>query len=256
MEFISRHRLGLFVWITIGVIALVLWEARGALPVFGIAIALAFLLDPPVTALNRRFGVPRLAGILLVYVVVVVAVVGLGYLLIPPLFDQVKRFLEELPPREVARRMGVKVETVRTRTKRALARLREGLDGEYGERKPWSLALSPLALPRRAAGPLLGALVVDTKVKLLAAAALCALVAVTWSWRSSSRSGAGAARAPGRTGSSVAEEDAKDDEGWKFTDTFGRDDLLLVAKVADLAHSWIFAQTQSQDDEKTTRNRR
>jgi len=97
MEFISRHRLGLFVWITIGVIALVLWEARGALPVFGIAIALAFLLDPPVTALNRRFGVPRLAGILLVYVVVVVAVVGLGYLLIPPLFDQVKRFLEELP---------------------------------------------------------------------------------------------------------------------------------------------------------------
>jgi hypothetical protein len=52
------------------------------------------------------------------------------------------------------------------------------------------------------------------------------------------------------------EKDAKDDEGWKFTDTFGRDDLLLVAKVADLAHSWIFAQTQSQDDEKTTRNRR
>lgn len=97
MEFISRHRLGLFVWITIGVIALVLWEARGALPVFGIAIALAFVLDPPVTALNHRFGIPRLAGILLVYVVVVVVVIGLGYLLVPPLFDQLKRFLEELP---------------------------------------------------------------------------------------------------------------------------------------------------------------
>ena len=97
MEFISRHRLGLFVWFSIGIMALVLWEARGALPVFGIAIALAFLLDPPVTALNHRFGVPRLAGILLVYVVVLVAVVGLGFLLVPPLFDQLRRFLEDLP---------------------------------------------------------------------------------------------------------------------------------------------------------------
>ena len=97
MEFISRHRLGLFVSFTIAIVALVLWEARGALPVFGIAIALAFLLDPPVTALNRRFGVPRIAGILLVYVVVVVGAIGLGFLLIPPLFDQIRRFLEDLP---------------------------------------------------------------------------------------------------------------------------------------------------------------
>ncbi len=97
MEFISRHRLGLFVSFTIAIVALVLWEARGALPVFGIAIALAFLLDPPVTALNRRFGVPRIAGILLVYVVVVVGAIGLGFLLIRPLFDQIRRFLEDLP---------------------------------------------------------------------------------------------------------------------------------------------------------------
>jgi hypothetical protein len=32
----------------------------------------------------------------------------------------------------------------------------------------------------------------------------------------------------------------KDDSGWKDSDSFGRDDLLLVAKVADMAHSWIF----------------
>ena len=48
----------------------------------------------------------------------------------------------------------------------------------------------------------------------------------------------------------------KDDKDWKYTDTFGRDDLLLVAKVADQAHSWIFAQSQSQDDEKATNHRR
>ena len=34
----------------------------------------------------------------------------------------------------------------------------------------------------------------------------------------------------------------KDDDGWKDTSSFGRDDLPLVAKVADLAHSWIFEQ--------------
>lgn len=32
----------------------------------------------------------------------------------------------------------------------------------------------------------------------------------------------------------------KDGEQWKSTDSFGRDDLLLLAKVVDQAHSWIF----------------
>jgi predicted PurR-regulated permease PerM len=96
MEWVARHRLGLFVTFAIAVVLLALWLARSALPVFGIAIALAFLLDPPVTALQRR-RVPRLAGILIVYVVVIVAVVALGWLLLPPLFEQLQRFLEELP---------------------------------------------------------------------------------------------------------------------------------------------------------------
>jgi predicted PurR-regulated permease PerM len=96
MEFVVRHRLGLFVTFALAVVVLALFMARSALPVFGIAIALAFLLDPPVTALNRR-GVPRVAGILIVYVVVVVAVTVLGMLLLPPLFEQLKRFLEQLP---------------------------------------------------------------------------------------------------------------------------------------------------------------
>ena len=36
----------------------------------------------------------------------------------------------------------------------------------------------------------------------------------------------------------------KDGDTWKSTDSFGRDDLLLVAKVADQAHSWIHQQEQ------------
>jgi len=36
-----------------------------------------------------------------------------------------------------------------------------------------------------------------------------------------------------------------DDEGnWHSSSSFGRDDLPLVGKVADLAHSWIYAQQQ------------
>jgi hypothetical protein len=35
----------------------------------------------------------------------------------------------------------------------------------------------------------------------------------------------------------------KDDDEWKRTESFGRDDLLLLAKVIDHAHSWILAQS-------------
>ena len=39
----------------------------------------------------------------------------------------------------------------------------------------------------------------------------------------------------------------KDGDIWKSTDSFGRDDLLLLAKVADQAHSWIFTQTREEE---------
>jgi hypothetical protein len=36
----------------------------------------------------------------------------------------------------------------------------------------------------------------------------------------------------------------RDGEEWKDSDSFGRDDLLILAKVADLANTWIFEQGQ------------
>jgi len=36
----------------------------------------------------------------------------------------------------------------------------------------------------------------------------------------------------------------KDGEDWKSSDSFGRDDLPLLCKVADQAHTWIFAHQQ------------
>ncbi len=36
----------------------------------------------------------------------------------------------------------------------------------------------------------------------------------------------------------------KDGEEWKHTQSFGRDDLLQLAKVADQTHSWIHNHQQ------------
>ena len=44
----------------------------------------------------------------------------------------------------------------------------------------------------------------------------------------------------------------RDDGTWKQTDSFGRDDLLVLAKVADLAHTWIYQQSQQQRSEESS----
>ena len=37
----------------------------------------------------------------------------------------------------------------------------------------------------------------------------------------------------------------KDGDEWKETPGFGRDDLLLLAKTVDEAHTWIYAQKEA-----------
>ena len=62
------------------------------------------------------------------------------------------RFYEELPPRAIAARLKLPVETVRTRIKRGLSRLSAALDTRHGgDRRKWALALVPFALTRSAA---------------------------------------------------------------------------------------------------------
>lgn len=101
------------------------------------------------------------------------------------------RFFEGLPPRDVAARMAVPVETVRTRTRRAVEQLRERLDREHGgDRRAWAVWVqlgdrpaAPRSLPRVVrAGPAAaaaGGAVVGKKV--IAAALLVALLGFgTW----------------------------------------------------------------------------
>ena len=52
------------------------------------------------------------------------------------------RFFEELPPREVARRLGVPVETVRSRLRRGLAQIRGRLEARDDGRGTWRPVLS------------------------------------------------------------------------------------------------------------------
>lgn len=44
----------------------------------------------------------------------------------------------------------------------------------------------------------------------------------------------------------------RDPLGWNTTKTFGRDDLLTLAKVADMAHTWICGRQSEQQDVKST----
>ena len=96
MASLRRHRLGLFVVAVIVLVAWALWSARGALPAFFIGAALAFILDPLVTRLDR-WGVPRWGGILICYAGVVALVWALIAFAVPPIASQTRDFIIHLP---------------------------------------------------------------------------------------------------------------------------------------------------------------
>jgi hypothetical protein len=44
----------------------------------------------------------------------------------------------------------------------------------------------------------------------------------------------------------------RDGSSWKESASFGRNDLPLVAKVADMVHTWIFTNPQQQNGQDAT----
>jgi predicted PurR-regulated permease PerM len=93
---VRRHRQALFALLMIAVVLFLLWTARGALPAFFIGLALAFVLDPGVTALASR-GVPRWAGVLISYAAAVAIIWALLYFALPPITQQARELMEQLP---------------------------------------------------------------------------------------------------------------------------------------------------------------
>ena len=104
----------------------------------------------------------------------------------------VLRYFESLAPRDIAQRMGLPVETVRTRIKRALKKLRRGLDDSFcGDRRAWSAALAPLASPEAlgmtagasAKTTIAGMLVMSSKTKIACVTALAVVLGSFWALR-------------------------------------------------------------------------
>jgi predicted PurR-regulated permease PerM len=93
---VRRHRQALFALVMITLVAWILWSARGALPAFFIGLALVFILDPAVTLLSRR-GMPRWAGVVVMYVALVAVVYALVAYALPPISRQAREFIEHLP---------------------------------------------------------------------------------------------------------------------------------------------------------------
>ncbi|MHC4937484.1 MAG: sigma-70 family RNA polymerase sigma factor [Planctomycetota bacterium] len=103
-------------------------------------------------------------------------------------------FYDGLKPSEIARQQGIPVDTVRTRIRRALQRLRARLDQGPGGRSAWVAALAPLAWPRGAAAAVTGALVMSTRWKI--ALIILILIPTVWLGREAWRGRAG--RGPAR----------------------------------------------------------
>ena len=128
------------------------------------------------------------------------------------------RYYDGLPPRAIARELGVPVAVVWRQQQRALALLRARFDADAeGDRRAWMLALAPLAAAPRGlpwceltqpAAPAFwaGVLVMTTKTKILGGAAM--LLAMTLLLVLGTRPGEPAAASPAaRAAPSVAQTD-------------------------------------------------
>lgn len=87
------------------------------------------------------------------------------------------RYFTGLPPRAIASRLGIPVDTVDTRLRRALAKLRHRLDENHrGDRGAWLSLFAPLLGPRDLA--VAGALAMNATLKV--AAAIAVALALIW----------------------------------------------------------------------------
>ena len=122
------------------------------------------------------------------------------------------RYLDGLPPREIANRLGLSSELVRQHVHRGLTRLRADLDATYGEghedpRAAWCAPLLPLVARRSAAAALAS---VGLAWKVGVAAALAALLLVPLRGGEGSASDDAAPLAPGGV-STIVDEDVRHD---------------------------------------------
>jgi predicted PurR-regulated permease PerM len=79
------------------ILATILYLGREALGPFVLGLFLVYLLDPLVSLLGRRFRLPRWLGVLATYAAIVGVLALVVRVTVPPLVEQVKRLIDELP---------------------------------------------------------------------------------------------------------------------------------------------------------------
>lgn len=159
----------------------------------------------------------------------------------------VMRYLDDLPPREIAQRIGVPVDTARTRVRRGLERLRADLDGPRGPGReallgalvplvgPLPFAPSPFPAPAATwSTPLAGALAV--KKTAVTVAALLAVSAVAWIGL---REPVGPSAAPVENGAALAAApDAAEPSAPARPEAVAADEVAREAVVAEAVPTW------------------
>ena len=86
-----------------------------------------------------------------------------------------QRYYEDRSPSEIAALQREPVKTVRTRLWRALARLREVLDRQSGDRRAWLALMAPIGTATKTAA---GAILMSVKIKLVLASLAAAVIAL------------------------------------------------------------------------------
>lgn len=90
-------RIGLIAFILL--VIFFLWQVRSILPLFVIGFFIAYLLDPLVDRLEER-GFSRTGGTIVIFTVFLLLTIGLGFMLVPPLLDQLIALISSfLPPK-------------------------------------------------------------------------------------------------------------------------------------------------------------
>jgi predicted PurR-regulated permease PerM len=89
------------VLVAAGIVGILLYLGREALPPFIVGLLIVYLLDPPVERLSRlragRLRVPRWLAILIVYVITIVALVEVLNVTLQPLIRQLADFIRNVP---------------------------------------------------------------------------------------------------------------------------------------------------------------
>ncbi len=119
-----------------------------------------------------------------------------------------RHYLDELPLRAIAADEGLPLETVRTRVRRGLARLRERLDEERG-RRAWLAVLAPLAQDARRPASAVAPLAAAAAALALVVALVAALAAVRGNPPSGEPPGARTAAADDAAGAAAGARSAR-----------------------------------------------